>query len=151
LFFFSSHRSCPSPVHTDQRPTLQAFFIGRALAEIVNERAGLAFENLLAEVGKTTAELTKSLEQLPAEVVARAEREMSESLQQGGNQSSLLSSSGGRQNKLSSSNNRSNNSILEKNVDISQAVDDLRAEVAAARASARLALQAVKDKKQQQR
>jgi hypothetical protein len=139
------------PVHTDQRPILQAFFIGRALAEIVNERAGAAFENFLAEVGKTTAELAKSLEQLPAQVVARAEKEMSESLQQGGNQSSLVSSSGGRTNKLSSSNKRSNNGSPELNRDINQAVDDLRAEVAAARASARLALQAVKDKKQQQR
>lgn len=109
-------------------------------------------ENLLAEVGKSAAELTKSLEQLPAEVVARAEKEMAESLEQGGgNQPSLLSSSssggGRRRSKLSSSTISSSKGSMESHVDINQAVDDLRAEVAAARASARLVLQSTKDKK----
>ena len=41
---------------------LEAFFIGRALAETVNERLGSAVGDVLAEVGKLDAEIRRSVQ-----------------------------------------------------------------------------------------
>ena len=45
---------------------LNAFFIGRALAETVNERLGSAVGDVLAEIGKIDAELRRSLQYVPS-------------------------------------------------------------------------------------
>lgn len=44
---------------------LEAFFIGRALAEVVNERLGAALGDALAEFGKWDAETRQSIRQEP--------------------------------------------------------------------------------------
>lgn len=40
---------------------LQTFFVGRALAEVLNERLGNAAADILAEIGKAEAEFRKSM------------------------------------------------------------------------------------------
>ena len=41
---------------------LNAFFIGRALAETVNERLGSAVGDIVAEVGKLEAEIRRNIQ-----------------------------------------------------------------------------------------
>jgi predicted RNase H-like nuclease (RuvC/YqgF family) len=56
-------------------PVLRAFFYGRALAEVLNEKAEEAFTNALSELGKFDAEQRERLRQVMEEVRLRAEQE----------------------------------------------------------------------------
>jgi hypothetical protein len=47
---------------TESLGMLEAFFIGRALAETVNERLGSVVGDVVAEVGKLEAELRRSIQ-----------------------------------------------------------------------------------------
>lgn len=53
-------------------PMLHAFFIGRALAEAVNERAERFLTNTISMVGKFDAEQRENLRQFTEDVMARA-------------------------------------------------------------------------------
>jgi demethoxyubiquinone hydroxylase (CLK1/Coq7/Cat5 family) len=53
-------------------PLLQAFFVGRAVAEIINERLELALTDALSDLGKFDAEAREHLRQFTEEVLARA-------------------------------------------------------------------------------
>ncbi|AUT00392.1 hypothetical protein CLI64_08325 [Nostoc sp. CENA543] len=55
-------------------PLVQAFFVGRALAEVVNERLEVAFTDALSEIGKFDAEAREQLRQFTEEVIERANR-----------------------------------------------------------------------------
>jgi methyl-accepting chemotaxis protein len=55
-------------------PLVQAFFVGRAVAEVLNERLELAFTDALSEVGKFDAEAKEQLRQFTLEVMERANR-----------------------------------------------------------------------------
>jgi polyhydroxyalkanoate synthesis regulator phasin len=55
-------------------PLLQAFFVGRAVAEVINERLEVALTDALSEVGKFDAEAREQLRQFTAEVIERANR-----------------------------------------------------------------------------
>ena len=95
-------------------PVINAFFFGRALAEVVNEKVEELFTNALSEVGKFDAEQRENLRQFAVEVQSRAEREIARANNQ---QSSSYSSS-------------ENNS----NTDLQETIDELRAEIARLRA-----------------
>ncbi|MBD2298304.1 hypothetical protein H6G80_09255 [Nostoc sp. FACHB-87] len=55
-------------------PLLQAFFVGRAVAEVINERLEVALTDALSELGKFDAEAREQLRQFTEEVTARANR-----------------------------------------------------------------------------
>ena len=55
-------------------PLIQAFFVGRAVAEVINERVEHAVTDALSEVGKLDAELKDQLHQFTEEVIERANR-----------------------------------------------------------------------------
>lgn len=55
-------------------PLVQAFFVGRALAEVVNERLEVALTDALSEIGKFDAEAREQLRQFTEEVIERANR-----------------------------------------------------------------------------
>ncbi|RAM50794.1 MAG: hypothetical protein C6Y22_14900 [Hapalosiphonaceae cyanobacterium JJU2] len=55
-------------------PLVQAFFVGRAVAEVITERLENSFTDALSEVGKLDAELREHLRQFTDEVIERANR-----------------------------------------------------------------------------
>jgi hypothetical protein len=55
-------------------PVLHAFFVGRALADAVNERAEQLLTNGLSWVGKFDAEQRENLRQFAEEVMVRAQQ-----------------------------------------------------------------------------
>ncbi|BAU05055.1 MULTISPECIES: DUF6825 family protein [Fischerella] len=55
-------------------PLVQAFFVGRAVAEVITERLENALTDTLSEVGKLDAELREQLRQFTEEVMERANR-----------------------------------------------------------------------------
>ncbi len=54
---------------------IHAFFVGRALAQAINEQVEEALTNALSELGKFDAEQRDRLRQFTQEVMERAERE----------------------------------------------------------------------------
>jgi polyhydroxyalkanoate synthesis regulator phasin len=57
-------------------PLVQAFFVGRAMAEILNEQFENALTDALSELGKFDAEQRERLRQFTQEVMERANREV---------------------------------------------------------------------------
>ncbi|MEH2167552.1 MAG: DUF6825 family protein [Nostoc sp.] len=55
-------------------PLVQAFFVGRAVAEVVNERLEVVLTDALSDLGKFDAEAREQLRQFTEEVVERANR-----------------------------------------------------------------------------
>ncbi|WP_017652379.1 DUF6825 family protein [Fortiea contorta] len=55
-------------------PLVQAFFVGRAVAEVFNERLEVALTDALSELGKFDAETREQLRQFTDEVLERANR-----------------------------------------------------------------------------
>ncbi|NMG10376.1 DUF6825 family protein [Brasilonema sp. UFV-L1] len=55
-------------------PLLQAFFVGRAAAEILSERLEFAITDAFSELGKWDAETREQLRQFTDEVLERANR-----------------------------------------------------------------------------
>ncbi len=55
-------------------PLVQAFFVGRAVAEVLNERLEVALTDALSELGKFDAEAREQLRQFTDEVIERANR-----------------------------------------------------------------------------
>ncbi len=109
---------------------LEAFFFGKALAEVANERLGTAAADILAAVGVAQAELPRALEAMQEEVAARARREMDEA--SGGAGGALPNGGSG-----SSSGGGGAIAARPAAPDAAEAADELRAEVAAARAALR--------------
>jgi hypothetical protein len=87
-------------------PVLHAFFFGRALAEVLNEKLADTVTNTLSELGKFDAEQRENLRQFMVEVQERAERDIA-------NRSSAAASEGG-----------------ESAPDLQETIDELRAEIA---------------------
>jgi hypothetical protein len=92
---------------------LNSFFYGKALAEVLNERMGNMAADILAELGTAEAELRKALDEIQEEVIVRAQREISQSMDSSGQ----LPSPGASPTL----------------VDEDEAVDNLRAEIASTR------------------
>jgi polyhydroxyalkanoate synthesis regulator phasin len=93
------------------KPILDSFFLGRALAETLSEKAGEALTYTLSELGKLNAEGGEKFRQFSQEVKERAERETSR---------------------------YAGNTTIEhpngKSEDLQETIDDLRAEIARLRA-----------------
>ena len=102
---------------------LEAFFIGRALAETINERLGTLAADTFAEIGKLEAEIRRSISEFENEVVERGRREMMSTVIPDGTGPSTPISSGGMV---------ENEEFV--TADLGEAVDNLRAEIAATRA-----------------
>ena len=56
-------------------PLVQAFFVGRAVAEVLNEQLENALTDALSELGRFDAEAREQLRQFTEQVTERAERE----------------------------------------------------------------------------
>lgn len=56
-------------------PLVQAFFVGRAVAEVFNKQLENALTDALSELGKFDAEARESLRQFTEQVMERANRE----------------------------------------------------------------------------
>ena len=93
------------------KPVLNSFFLGRALAESLNDKLGETLTYTLSELGKINAEQGEKLRQFTQEVIDRAARETTSA---GGN-TTTVSSTG-------------------QTVDVQETIDDLRAEIARLRA-----------------
>jgi polyhydroxyalkanoate synthesis regulator phasin len=98
-------------VATMTNPVLNSFFIGRALAESLNDKLGETLSYTLGELGKLNAEQGEKLRQFTQEVLDRAARET---------------------NQANGNNNAS--SIDGMGVDLQETIDELRAEIARLRA-----------------
>lgn len=98
-------------------PLIQAFFVGRAIAETVNQQVESALTNFMSELGKFDAEQRENLRQFTEQVLERARREEELSMQ--GRTSSYTST-------YSSAPNQER--------DLQAMIDELRAEVAELRA-----------------
>lgn len=59
-------------------PVIHAFFVGKALAEVLYEKAEDSLTAALSEFGKFDAEQRENLRQFTEEVMARADREESQ-------------------------------------------------------------------------
>jgi polyhydroxyalkanoate synthesis regulator phasin len=93
------------------KPVLNSFFLGRALAESLNDKLGETLTYTLSELGKINAEQGEKLRQFTQEVIDRAARETA---QAGGNTTTV--------------------SATGQTVDVQETIDDLRAEIARLRA-----------------
>lgn len=95
-------------------PLVQAFFVGRAVAEILNERAEVAITDALSELGKFDAEAREHLRSFTEEVLERA------------NQASEAAGASTYSTRSSQSGSGS--------VDVQATIDELRADIALLRA-----------------
>lgn len=93
---------------------INAFFFGRALAEVLNEKVEDALTNALSELGKFDAEQREKLHQFTEEVLARAKQELEK--QQYTATATSVSDSG----------------------DLQETIDELRAEIACLRAELKI-------------
>ncbi len=92
-------------------PVLNSFFVGRALAQSLNDKLGETVTYTLSELGKVNAEQGGRLRQFTQEVIDRAARETSNA---GGNTTTVDSHG--------------------QPVDVQETIDELRAEIARLRA-----------------
>lgn len=108
-------------------PVTNAFFFGRALAEVMSEKLEESFTNAMSDLGKFDAEQRENLRQLMEEVQLRAERSA------GTSTTSYPSTSNNGTSNVS--NSTINIDISSNNSDDLQAMlDQLRAEIATLRA-----------------
>ena len=94
-------------------PLIHAFFMGRAVAEIVNEQLENALTDALSELGKFDAEQRERLRHFTQEVIDRANR-AAETYSDSGSPTATSPSS--------------------QSSDVQAMIDDLRAEIALLRA-----------------
>ena len=104
---------------------LQAFFVGRALAAAVSERASHILSDGLSQLGKFDAEQREKLRQFTDEVMTRAEQER---MAAEANSDGVV---GGSSNAGASA---SSNGAADTE-DLQATIDNLRAEIAQARAA----------------
>ena len=100
-------------------PVTNAFFLGRALAEVLSEKLEESFTNAMSEFGKFDAEQREHLRQFVEEVQLRAEQAASNSP---------------ATESVSNHNNISNISFDSNSGDLQAMLDQLRAEIASLRA-----------------
>lgn len=95
-------------------PFVQAFFVGRALAEVLTEKLEFALTDALSELGKFDAEAREQARQFTQEVIERAHR----AAEAAGADSYTSAGSG---------------QASSEPVDVQASVDELRAEIATLR------------------
>ncbi|MEB3211116.1 MAG: hypothetical protein VKL39_07160 [Leptolyngbyaceae bacterium] len=94
-------------------PLIRAFFVGRAIAEAVNEQLEAAVTGALSEFGKFDAEQRERLRNFSSDVAERANREEQRFAQ-----------------NTSTSSTDADSSFVTSEDDIQALIDDLRAEIA---------------------
>lgn len=99
---------------------LQAFFVGRALAAAVSERAEHLMSDGLSQLGKFDAEQRENFRQFTEEVMARADQERA---------------AAGSSHSAGSAPSASAPSASGAGEDLQATIDNLRAEIAQARAA----------------
>ena len=102
-------------------PMLQAFFVGRALAAAVSERAEHLMSDGLSQLGKFDAEQRENFRQFTEEVMARAEQERA--------------AAGATEANSSSNSSSASAGASSESEDLQATIDNLRAEIAQARAA----------------
>eukprot|EP00884_Botryococcus_braunii_P018322 jgi/Botrbrau1/5173/Bobra.0172s0044.1 len=120
------------------RSVLDAFFLGRAFAEVLNERFGALVEDFLSDVGKREAEIRQSLREFSTEVDRRAEEEKLQS----NTQSNAPAGPVDEQESIDATNTN-----IPPRPDMAVSAEELRAEVALTRATL-LAYKEILDNKQ---
>ncbi|MEL6442029.1 MAG: DUF6825 family protein [Cyanobacteria bacterium J06621_8] len=109
-------------------PVTNAFFFGRALAEVISEKLEESFTNVMSDLGKFDAEQREYLRQFVEEVQLRAD-------QAAGNVSTPSNVSSVNKNRSGKTPDKINIDISSTNSDELQAMlDQLRAEIATLRA-----------------
>lgn len=117
------------------RSVLDAFFYGKAFAEVVNERLGVVADDLLLEFNKRDAERRQAFREFLDQVQSRAESQMLQS-----STTSSTSSTGvippSRQlpGPARANGTGAAQSVNSPSPDLQETVDELRAEVATTRA-----------------
>ena len=96
-------------------PVIDAFFLGRAVAEVLGEKLEDAYTNVISEIGKFDAEQRETLRQFIEEVQTRAQQ--------------AAANSGSVTNDSSTS-----YSTASPSGDLQEMLDQLRAEIASLRA-----------------
>eukprot|EP00890_Picochlorum_soloecismus_P001097 jgi/Picsp_1/1989/NSC_05455-R1_probable protein phosphatase len=115
----SSSNGSNNDTGSDSMEILGSFFVGKAFAEVLNERLGNAAADALAEFGKMEAEIRKEISDFQQEVMARSRRDMAEAT--GASEDALLTPGSDKA------------SSAMRKIDIEEAADDLRAEIASTR------------------
>ncbi len=105
---------------------LQAFFVGRALAAALSERAGHLVSDGLSQLGKFDAEQRENFRQFTDEVMVRAEQEKARAEENGAGRGYAGGAS------VASPRSPAANSDTE---DLQATIDNLRAEIAQVRAA----------------
>lgn len=95
-------------------PVINAFFFGKALAEVLKEKTEENLTNTLSELGKFDAEQREKLRQFTEEVLARAKQEAQQSADNRGSTSITIDA--------------------HNSGDLQEMIDELRAEIASLRA-----------------
>ncbi|MGB5634171.1 MAG: DUF6825 family protein [Waterburya sp.] len=106
-------------------PVTNAFFFGRALAEVMSEKLEESFTSAMSDLGKFDAEQRENLRQFVEEVQLRAERA------EGGTTYPTSNSNSNSANKVSSTINIDTSSTNPD--DLQAMLDQLRAEIATLR------------------
>lgn len=101
-------------------PVIHAFFVGRAFAEVLNDKVEDVFSNALSELGKFDAQQRENMREFAQEVMARAEQQ----------------AANGNQSYPSSRENFTANGS--RSTDLQETIDELRAEIARLRAELKL-------------
>jgi hypothetical protein len=91
-------------------PVIHAFFLGRAIAEVVSEQLEDALTNTLSELGKFDAEQRENLREFVEEVQIRADRAMERGVYNGAAADGSASTS--------------------NSTDLQETIDEMRAEIA---------------------
>jgi curli biogenesis system outer membrane secretion channel CsgG len=91
-------------------PVIHAFFLGRAIAEVVSEQLEDVFTNALSELGKFDAEQRENLREFVEEVQIRADRAMEKGVY--------------------TENDPSGSSSSQSVPDLQEVIDEMRAEIA---------------------
>jgi len=95
-------------------PVVHAFFVGRAIAQILNEQLGDSLTHAVSELGKFDAEQRERLRQFTQEVLERAQQE---------------------ETATTGSYSPSNPPTNSSKVDLQATIDELRAEIARLRSA----------------
>jgi uncharacterized protein involved in exopolysaccharide biosynthesis len=99
-------------------PLINAFFLGRATAEVLAEELEHGLTDVMSNVGRFDAEQRERLRQFTQQVVTRAEAEASSATE-----------------THSSSGSSTSNSSTSNHSDVQEIIDELRAEIAQLRAA----------------
>jgi hypothetical protein len=115
VIIFAKHIGSWALLKDMTNPLIQAFFLGRATAEVLSEELESGFTNLLSEVGKFDAEQRERLRQFTQQVMDRAATEASTASQTRKTPESGATANG--------------------QLDLQEIIDELRAEIAQLRSA----------------